>query len=426
MDQLRTGDRRLISDLNTALVLQCIRRDGPLSRVEVASRVGLGKSTVTGIVRRLLVRGLVRTLGSGESSGGRPPEMLAFDPKRYCVVGLKLQPTGILACRTDMEGTILVRHDQPLAGRDPDAIIAGLEQAYRTATKGVAADDILGCGVALPGLVDAQHGISISPHFFPWKNLPLQHELEAALDVPVLIENDARAAALGEKWCGHGTRLPHFVFLSVGIGIGAGVVLSGELLAGDVVGGGHMGHTTVDAHGPPCRCGARGCLEVMANDAALLRYARQFAAERLGGQANEPGGAAGQLSAKPPAISDFPNAAAVVGAAKQGNLVAAQAVERMCEFLGVGLSNAVKLLGVAHIVVGGETGTAGDTYLAEVIAKATRPHLFPEMAGALSVMPTPLGNDVWLVGTAALILEAVFRAPIYSTDGRGPAGVAIS
>lgn len=404
---LRTGNRRLIAELNTALVLNCIRESGPIPRNEVAQRLGLGRSTVTGIVRRLIDDGLVRSTGSGASKGGRRPEMLAFVPERYAVAGLKLQPGAVLGCLTDLNGAIQKRCRVPLAAADEKSALAGVSRAFGILTDGIGADDVLGCGLALPGIVDAVSGVSVDPHFFAWSRLPLKERLESAFKVPVMIENDARAAAVGELWCGRGKRLSNFIFLSIGIGVGGSIVLNEQLVTGDVPGAGHLGHTLVEPDGPVCHCGQRGCLDVMANDEALLRYLREaadaFPSSALAGGASIP---------------------AAFEAAGRRDPAAMAALDKLCSYLGTALSNAVKTLGVCKIIVGGETGALGGSLLAGRLADHTRERLFDEMAAALEVTPTPLGDDVWMVGAAALILDAAFQPPIWERGEEAPLQVA--
>ena len=237
----------------------------------------MGRSTISGIVAFLQEKGLVEPAGSGASTGGRKPEMLAFKPDRYVALGVKLQPGGIRACLADLSGNVVASAEEAVPYRDLQRVLDALDRMYARMTRDLDPDRLLGAGLAIPGLVDSSRGISVHPHFFEWRDAPLRELLEQRWGVPVWIDNDARVGALGEKWA-LAEEGATFLFVTIGIGIGAGIVLNDALMEGDLVGAGHLGHMMVEPDGSPCHCGLRGCLETVASDAALLRYFHEAAA----------------------------------------------------------------------------------------------------------------------------------------------------
>lgn len=431
---LRPGDRLFIRQWNTALVLDVIRRRSPIARVGLAEQTGLSKSTVTGVVQRLLEIDLVRPAGAGRSRGGRPPELLELNPDRYAIVAIKVQPDGIVAGCASLLGTIRRRILQPW--RDPveGAVVPAIVEAARCVvqTAGIDWSRVLGVGLALPGLVDGGQGVWVNPHFFPWRQVPLRERLVRELDVPVVLENDAAAAGLGEKWSAVASGPTSFIFISLGIGIGGSVVQGDRLRFGEIVGAGHIGHLTVVPDGLPCQCGGQGCLETVSNDAALVRYYRRLrVAGATGGISGNgrAGTAAGVRPAGPPGHGHWPEVDstgrdAVIGAARAGDQTALRAIEWVAEHVGASLAGLTKVLGIPDIVVGGEMADAAGDLLLAPLASAVRLHVFPEVRDRVQVHPARLGPDVWLAGAAALVLEEALRAPAAEVSKGGVAALA--
>lgn len=406
---LRTGDRAMIRELNTSIVLDCIRRQGPISRAQIARVTGMGRSTISGIVAFLLEKGLVETVGAGTSTGGRKPEILAFRPDRYWVVGIKLQPGGIKAVLTDLNGQIVARAEASAEQKDLESALAALDRVYARLTAGVDPERLLGAGLAIPGLVDSSRGISVRPHFFEWRDAPIRELLEERWGVPVWVDNDARVGALGERW-----RLSEsdatFLFVTIGIGIGAGIVVDGALMEGDLVGAGHLGHMMVVPDGALCHCGLRGCLETVASDGALVRYMREL-------QAAQGSGGDGLKSRRPGADEPAPGELTpeeIFARAQAGDAAANAAVDRVISYLAIAIGNVIKLLGIRRVIIGGETGVIGGPLLYERLRERVREQVFADTQSGIEVVPSLLGNDVWTVGAASLVLDALFRPPIYA------------
>lgn len=391
MAGLRTGDRLLIRELNTSIVLDCIRRNSPVARSQIASLTGVSRSTISSIVSFLIEIGLVEPAGTGDSTGGRRPEMLSFRPHQYMALGLKLQPGAVVGCGTDLDGAIIARAHQAVSGRSIGEVLGAMDAVVEKLTAGWEPERILGVGLALPGLVDLARGVSVRPHFFEWREFPLQEVLEARWELPVWVENDARVGSLGERWVLRDESAT-FLFVTVGIGIGAGIVLNGQIMEGELVGAGHLGHMMVDPNGRTCHCGLRGCLETVAGDEALLRF----------------------MAGAKPRSSTTMSPADVMEAARAGDPAAMAAVDQVATYLGVAIGNVIKLLGIRRVVVGGETGVDGGAFFVERIAHKVKEQVFPETRDGVDVTLSRLGNDVWLVGAASLVLDALFRPPLYN------------
>ncbi|MEA4882425.1 MAG: ROK family protein [Clostridia bacterium] len=413
---LRTGDRQLIKDINISLAVNAIRQFGPISRVDVARLTGLGRSTVSGIVGLLLKEGFVREIGNAQQdpakpSVGRPPVMVEFNPSARFVVAVKLAPMSITAAVTDLDAEVIGSVEMPTGTRlSESAIRERISEAVNQAISncGVSTDKIVGMGVAMPGIVDSRTGVSISPQFFLWQNLPLRNLLEEEFGVPVFIDNDANAATLAEKWKGHGRGASNFVCVTVGIGIGAGIIIDNKLYRGAIAGAGEIGHITIDEDGPECMCGNRGCLEAFAADAAIIREMNRVIES---GQES----VVSRIAASEGREIDR---SVIARAAAAGDSAALSVVRQAGEHIGVGLATLVNILNPEMIVVAGEAALDFGGALLEPMRDSIRRRSMGVLAQRLEVVESSLGANIWIVGAASLVLDDFFGAPIYERRER--------
>lgn len=411
--RIRQGSKRLIRDLNVSTIINLIRRQEPISRVELAERAGLGKSTITGIVNSLIRDGFLIEVGNGESGIGRRPVLLKLNSQARYTIGLKLAPTEISTALTDLHARVVqrVEHEvNPDAGPASviDALVGNIREVIRA--QQIEPASVIGIGVVLPGLVDPRTGVSLSSYFLKWRNIPLRAALEEELGLPVFVDNDANAFALAEHWYGAGQGSANMLAVTVGIGIGSGIIIDGSLYRGGRKGAGELGHMTMDLDGPQCGCGNRGCLEAFAADGAIVRLARaavtKFPGSLISGITND----------RPDEITRH----TVVEAALQGDRAARWALAEAGHKLGAGLANAVNLLNPERIVVGGEAVTEAGDLLLEPVRQGLRERAFSVLADDTQVVPASLGADAWLMGAATVVLEEVFKAPIYTVEEDQP------
>lgn len=409
--RIRKGSRRLIKDLNISLVIDAVRQHGPISRADLARVTNLGRSTITGIASVLLEEGFLVELGSGESRVGRRPILLKFNEKARPVIAIKLAPGRIVGAVTDMDAHLLCQQERLLSDSETaDEIVEALVQMTHAllAEAKVDIDDVLGIGMVLPGIVDPKTGVSVWPSFFNWINVPMKHILEDRLGVQVFIDNDANAAALAEKWYGAGRDYADLVCVTVGAGVGAGLIVGGRLYRGGASGAGEIGHMTIDEEGPQCICGNRGCLEAMVSDKALVRQA----VERL---AENPGSMVLQLAEgdKSKITREI-----IVEAAKAGDEMAQALVWEAGTRIGTGLANLVNILNPEAIIVGGEAAAQAGDLLLEPIRQTVKRRAFAVLSQKTEILRAKL-PDGWLVGAAILVLQEFFGLPIYrEEDGR--------
>ncbi len=237
---------------NAAVVLHQLRLHAPLSRADLAKRIGLNRSTVSSIVTQLLGAGLIHETDPQRDKLGRPGLSLAINPLGGCAVGVEIEPTGVRVVLTDfMAKSIWRRSVQVDEGEPQDTYLHCAEEMVRQALLHAQVQGlrVLGIGVALPGLVDVNCGELRYAPSLRWHNIPFRSRWSKRFGLPILIENNANAAALGESYFGIGQDIPNFLYIGAGATMGGGIVMNGELFRGRGGFAGEMGHMTLDPQG---------------------------------------------------------------------------------------------------------------------------------------------------------------------------------
>ncbi|RPI32900.1 MAG: ROK family transcriptional regulator [Chloroflexota bacterium] len=383
------GNRDLIRAINRSTVINMIKTFGPIARAEIARRSGLSPATVTGITAELIEQKLVFEKTSGDSSGGRPPILLAINPTGAYVIGIKLTETEAIAALTDLEANVLNKYNASLTGQTPEIVANDLSLVVDNLLhqSGIQKKQLFGVGIGLAGIVDGVQGVLRHSPIFHWRDVPLKSILENHLHVPVYIENDVNTLTLAEKWFGAGQNTDHFLTVTVGRGVGLGIVLNGQFYRGAGGGAGEFGHTVINPEGPACECGKRGCLEAYVSDPALLNAAAAAGAQ------------VGTIEA-------------LVDLAKSGDPEAKKIFCRAGEILGLGIANLVNLLNPRKIIISGE-GTRAGNLLFGPMAESVQRNVMPGLSYDTSIQVDPWGDDVWARGAATLVLRELFESPVH-------------
>ncbi|HFI0563017.1 TPA: ROK family glucokinase [Streptococcus suis] len=275
----------------------------------------------------------------------------------------------------------------------PD-IIDSIKQRFET--HGLTKDDFLGVGMGSPGVVDSEAGTVIGAYNLNWKTLQLvKEQFETALGLPFFIDNDANVAALGEQWVGAGNNNPNVVFMTLGTGVGGGVIAAGNLIRGVKGAGGELGHITVDFDEPfACTCGKKGCLETVASATGIVNLSRRYADQY-----------AGDAKLKQ-MIDDGQDVTAkdVFDLAKEGDDLALIVYRHFSEYLGVACANIAAVLNPAYIVLGGGVSAAGD-FLLDGVRKVFAENSFPQIKDSTQIVLATRGNDAGVLGAASLVLK---------------------
>ncbi|HEO8607604.1 TPA: ROK family glucokinase [Streptococcus suis] len=267
---------------------------------------------------------------------------------------------------------------------------------HRFETHGLTKDDFLGVGMGSPGVVDSEAGTVIGAYNLNWKTLQLvKDQFESALGLPFFIDNDANVAALGEQWVGAGNNNPNVVFMTLGTGVGGGVIAAGNLIRGVKGAGGELGHITVDFDEPfACTCGKKGCLETVASATGIVNLSRRYADQY-----------AGDAKLKQ-MIDDGQDVTAkdVFDLAKEGDDLALIVYRHFSEYLGVACANIAAVLNPAYIILGGGVSAAGE-FLLDGVRKVFAENSFPQIKESTQIVLATRGNDAGVLGAASLVLK---------------------
>lgn len=266
-----------VKGYNRRIVLEAIRRLGPVSRADIARSSSLTSQTVSNIVAQLTEEGLV-VMGARRSGGkGQPPVEIRLDPSGAYAVGLALDRDHLTGVLIDLVGDVRQRVHYELDQPSPDQALRLMQEATERLidNEELPTGKIRGIGVALPGQIQASAASITIPTNFPgWEGIPLESRLAAATNLPVYVENDSVAAAIGESWNGVGRSLDNFLYLYFGLGLGGGFILGGQPYRGHGLNAAKIGHISVEPNGYRCSCGNIGCLELYASLGALAEEIR--------------------------------------------------------------------------------------------------------------------------------------------------------
>lgn len=267
---------------------------------------------------------------------------------------------------------------------------------HRFETYGLTKEDFLGIGMGSPGVVDSEAGTVIGAYNLNWKTLQLvKDQFESALGLPFFIDNDANVAALGEQWVGAGNNNPNVVFMTLGTGVGGGVIAAGNLIRGVKGAGGELGHITVDFDAPfACTCGKKGCLETVASATGIVNLTRRYAEEYAGDAKLK------QL------IDDGEEVTAkdVFDLAKEGDDLALIVYRHFSNYLGVACANIAAVLNPAYIILGGGVSAAGE-FLLDGVRNVFADNSFPQIKESTQIVLATRGNDAGVIGAASLVLK---------------------
>ncbi|WP_326552485.1 ROK family transcriptional regulator [Micromonospora sp. NBC_01813] len=374
-------------------------RDGPRSRAELGDAVGLSRSKVATELDRLLARGLVETAGPAASRGGRPSSIIRIAAAtRFLSVDIGVNTLDVAL--TDGELQVVARRTQRTELRQgPTAVIA---QALELVTK-LAADSgtarFTGAGIGLPGPVSFHEGVPVSPPFMPgWHRFPVREMFSTELGCPVLVDNDVNIMALGEKHAGIARSFEDFLFIKIGVGIGAGIVVAGDVYRGANGCAGDIGHTAVDENGPQCLCGNVGCLEAYFGGAALTRDAVAAARAGRSDQLADQLARIGTLTALDVTQAAVNGDPVAIGMVRDGGRRVGQVLARLVSFFNPGM-----------VVIGGGLSGMGHALLAEIRGVVYRSSL-PLATGDMPIVLSELGDQAGLIGATRMASDHVFTA----------------
>lgn len=388
---MKKATQQQTKEHNRNLVLQKLFEHERISRAEIARLTTLTRTTVSDIVADHISEGLVREVGLGSSLGGKSPMMLSLVADSRHVIGVDLAHDRFTGALVDLRGRVIQEEEQPVPPRGGDAAVATVYEMLDKLVRSASAP-IVGIGIGTPGLVDAQMGVVVNAVNLGWHRLPLRRLIETRYHVPVSVLNDSQAAAMGEYTFGeaHAPR-SNLVVINVRYGIGAGIILNGEIFHGDGGGAGEIGHVVVVREGgSPCACGNLGCLETVASTHAIVERARTLARH-----------------AKVAALAGAPERItfdAIERAFAARDPLARQVVLEAGRFMGTAISSLVGTLNIRRIVLTGDLTRFGRPLLDTVMETLSHTMLARLVEGT-RVDIGQLGERAIVLGACALILK---------------------
>ena len=396
------ADSKAIRRHNLSLVLRQIVDNGARSRATLALETGLNKSTVSSLVTELIDAGLLREAPLGDPAPGtvgRPPQSVELNPEGPFVLGLEVNVDYLAAWATDLAGEV---HHRSFVANDnrsgsPEEVIGQLAQlAMEALAEPFAASSTpVSATVAVPGLVGSDGTLVVAPNL-GWTDVPVTALVAEALEQPpfgIRVENEANLGAVAELVEGAGRGLRDFVYVSGEIGIGAGVVLRGELFRGASGFAGEFGHLTIDPYGPACGCGGRGCLERLVGQDALLRLAGWDARRRCAGSRLEwPG-------------------ATLAQSAREGHPETLEALSQAGHTLGIAIASLANLLDPEAVLLGGYFAPLSD-WLREPIEGELETRSLAGRRTRCRILAARLGGEAAVRGAVALSRHMALADPL--------------
>lgn len=254
-------------------------------------------------------------------------------------------------------------------------------------------ENLHGIGIGAPGFVNVEEGIVYEAVNIGWKNLDLRKEFKQWSNLPVYVANDANVAALGENWKGAGDQANNLIAVTIGTGVGGGIIANGTLVNGENGTGGEIGHITVDSNGYLCNCGRKGCLETITSATGIVRQARNLIDENPNSNLAQFYQDSGDITAKD-----------VFDLAGQGDELCQQVIHHTSDVLGFVIANIAAIINPQKILIGGGVSKAGDQFIS-LIEKSFEKYALPRISEICEMKVAKLGNDAGMIGAAYLVKE---------------------
>ena len=378
---------------NSQLILKKIYGDGPISRADLARETGLTAPTVSEVVAGLLKNGLIEEVGFAPSTSGRRAILLTVVDDSRQIIGIDLSRQDFRGAIANLRGQISFRKDIPLEGRDGDNALTLVYELINELI-GKAAKPILGIGIGAPGLVDASNGVLQQSVNLNWRYIPFADLLQKRYELPVYMANDSQAGALAIYTFGPQTEIEKpLIAINLGWGVGAGIIINGQLLHGSPVGAGEIGHITINPRGERCACGNHGCLETIASSRSIVRRVRNLAK-------SNPHSALSDLISDPERI----DMETIFLALEAGNEDVRQVVKETGEALGIAAANMIGVIGSCQIIIHGSVARFGQLLL-DPMRDTMERRALAALTRASVVGITSVESDIVIQGAAALVLH---------------------
>ncbi|HTR81327.1 MAG TPA: ROK family transcriptional regulator [Bacteroidota bacterium] len=386
-NQITSINPKVGRNINRAIILNAIREKQPISRTKISEITGLNKSTVSNIVTTLLGEDLVREEVAKNREVGRNPVDLSIKREKNFVGAIYIDSVDTMLAIVDIDGTIVKKVTVKTESANPRTFIPAcldtlkkMHSNHTTFLKQI--------GISIAGIVDSAHSRVVYSSNLGWQDIDVGsiiQENNPEIEI-VTVENDAKASALAELVLGrHKIPSSNFIFLSIGPGIGAGIVIDNHILSGNSHAAGEYGHMTLVEGGEPCTCGNKGCWEVYASDRATMRYFSRLTSQRDSNVDTE----------------------SLIDRALEGDKNAVEAFRKSAEYLGLGIAGIIRTIDPQSIIIGGSIVRAWKIIYPVIMDTVYQRGFFGKQRNTL-ILPTSLTDSPPLLGAAALSIRKIF------------------
>ena len=397
------GDQESLRQINLSAVLTHLRQNAPISRAALAEMTGLNRATITRLVRELIEHGFVRETGFQSMSAGRPSILLQLNPEAGCIIGAEIEVKFGSVILTDLAAHVIWREEVDFGDHDePETVLNSIAQLVRKAFSKAEEKKrhILGLGISLPGLVDVSSGVLLFAPNMRWSEVPVKEWLEKEFDIPIYVDNKANMAALAESYFGSARDSEYVLYINITAGVGSGIVLNQRIMTGVSGLAGEVGHMTINPDGPKCNCGSYGCWETYVSALAVFRRVRECILQ----------GEESQLSEVVRDGFERITIPLMVEAARNGDRVALESLEKTGYYLGVGLANLINTFNPQKVVLGGYVTQAYE-FLLPVIQKTVQERALRWPREAADIVVATYLNDASLMGAVATVYGQILSNP---------------
>ncbi|MEN6412874.1 MAG: ROK family transcriptional regulator [Veillonellales bacterium] len=398
----KPGNSKYVKKFNRMTVLNVIKDYEPVSRHQLSEQTGLTPPAITGIVRELIDLGFVKEVGLGTSKGGRRPIKLKFNCKAGNVIGIEVTSREAVLSVADLKNIPTAIQAIGVNMSEPELGVQHLVSAVRNLMDKKHHDKkFLGIGLAFPGLLNVKEGmvrrsINLGPQ---WNGFPVKQALETELNLPVFIENNSNASVLAERWFGAGVSCKDLVYINLGEGISAGIIIADQILQGYQGYAGEIGHIVVVEDGALCNCGNRGCLEAICGIPAVVGKAKsELPLIDQEDPLKKIWQDKGEIT-----IDD------ILKSAARGIGYAADLIDQVGRNVGLVTANLINVYNPEVVFLGGKMAVDTAEFMNR-IRETVNTHAFPEVAAATKIRVSALGRNSASIGACALALKGLFQS----------------
>ena len=397
-----------LKEINRKNILKIVIDIGPISRIDISRQLKISRPTTSAYIGELIEDGLIEEIGKSNStsSGGKKAVLLQFKVRAGYILGAMIGVKNIRIALTDLGSNIIEIVKIPTEEwLGPDAVIDKLVKNIKEIIRKskINEEEIIGIGIGATGLVDSKKGLVIfSPNLNGWNNIKLKEIIEKKIGLPVFIENECRVQAIAEKKYGLAKNIKNFVCVETGTGIGTGVFIDSKLVSGDKGMAGEVGHIITNLAGNRvCHCGNIGCLETLCSTSYLLEDIIDDIKKR---------GKSSKYSESSLKLEDL------YSLYDQGDEIVTRNVEKNAEYLGIGISNTIKMFNPELIIIHGEIIKFGSKYLSKVKESVSK-NTFPKVKDNYNIKFSEMGDNVGVVGAATIVFDNIFDLDSFNIAG---------